>query len=822
MDPGSNTQTLTPSNSDGSQSKQRPPATITEDEVLETVNMHKRFCMPSVAPGVEVTDLPNFDDITQYEVSQEVQERLWANEVARLLDIVNNHALLAFEGSAALAIDSKNSYEILADMADHVWQAVNIATYDGQSILASHCKELFKVDILQSSRVVLDYLCDKEEEDDAFDNSGETMPHYSREDFFNFVNYLTAALAQMLCSATDGKSFHLHILAHLAKLSTKVKVVSTRLQECAQISIDNGIPDRKIPIPNQHNVRGRQDGNPRMGKGFGHLDLDIEPLLEGMQGLQGEPAPLESSSKKDSMRGIYFLQCAKYRHAFFNLLAFILVPLRGTNKLMRKSVTSYELCSMVYGTGFERFRTLVYQDQEHDFSGTSDASIINCARSSFDMLDKAIQLVQTSISKHHQPTATTPSSPGGMDSQLKSVGTRVSWSYAHDEHIDEGLPTRHPLILKSMSHVITVMIPFIMTSPMIVCSVSDFITMAIYTELQDEREKNPIKPRAVGKYTAFFCLTTAKYDAAQRSRGPDEPSSLSKALMRRDNLFSGKQLADIGRGATFPLGPGQAPWQASDDDQTTPERIQRHQLELDDFSNMMKAWVLEEKGVMVRCRLYVSMLMLLCAVLVAGGVSIGVAVGERITGVDPFNITTYCWVLAAFVLLVAKSVRVQNWPWNDFLHGRVLCKSVSELSSVTGVNEQLILAKLLQDESISVLQTRGPYNTVFSRKSEDGFSIDRPLSTWTMLLSGLIMIEVDSARGRSLVCLDLRRATKFEVIKNICAYSTEGDEFIHCARLPNEKGQERHGDPNRIRLDKGGMVWLRALGFYGNKNAQFI
>lgn len=82
-----------------------------------------------------------------------------------------------------------------------------------------------------------------------------------------------------------------------------------------------------------------------------------------------------------------------------------------------------------------------------------------------------------------------------------------------------------------------------------------------------------------------------------------------------------------------------------------------------------------------------------------------------------------------------------------------MCKSVSELSSVTGIDEQLILAKLLQDESISALQTRGLYNTVFNRKSEDGFSIDRPLSTWTMLLSRLIMIEVDTVRGRGLIRL---------------------------------------------------------------------
>ncbi|KAI8685112.1 hypothetical protein NCS57_00179400 [Fusarium keratoplasticum] len=833
MKSDSNSQTLVPSGDDEPQPGHGTRLNVTKDEILEVVNMHKRFCMPSVAPGVEVTDLPNLDDITPYEVSEEIQERLWASEVIRLRDVVTSITPLEFKGSEALAVDSKRSYEMLADMADHIWQAVNIAIYDGESILALHIKDLCKVDFLKSSRVVLDYLCDKEEEDDTVDDSGETKLRCSREDSFDFVNYCTAVLARVLCAAADGKSFHLHILANLAKISAKVKIVSTRLQECAQISIDNGVPDRNMRAPKEYDVRGRQGANQMMDKGFAciDLDLDIEPLVEGMRNLRGELAPLEPSSKKDSMRSVYFLQCAKYRLNIFNLLRCILVPLRGTNKLMTKSVTSYELCSMVYGTGFEHFRTLVFQDNENDFLGTSDTEMVNCARSSFDLLNQTVNYVQASVSTRNQPPGTTPSGSSGMvnqpesivsDDSNQSVVTRVSWSYAPDGRNSENAQTCDPLILKSMSHAITVMIPLIMTSPTIVCSVSEFITTAIFTELQNEREKNPIKPREVGKYMAFFCLTTAEYDVEQRNRGPGEPRSLSKALMQRNNLFAGRQLADIGRETSFPLDAAKATSQMSDDDQTTPERIQRHQLELDNFSNTMKPWVLEEKGVMVHCRLYVSLLMLLCAVLVAGGVSIGVAVGERITGVDPFNITTYCWVLAAFVLLVAKSVRVQNWPWNDFLHGRVLCKSVSELSSVTGVDEQLILAKLLQDESISVLQTRGPYNTVFNRKSEDSFSIDRPLSTWTMLLSGLIMIEVDTVRGRGLVCLDLRRGTKYGLVQNMGAYEIEGNEFIRCSRLPNEKDKEAHGDPNRIRLDKGNLIWLRALGFYGNKHAKFI
>lgn len=47
-------------------------------------------------------------------------------------------------------------------------------------------------------------------------------------------------------------------------------------------------------------------------------------------------------------------------------------------------------------------------------------------------------------------------------------------------------------------------------------------------------------------------------------------------------------------------------------------------------------------------------------------------------------------------------------------------------------------AYLLQDESNSFLQTCGPFNAAFRRRSEDGFSINMPITMRTMLMCGLI------------------------------------------------------------------------------------
>lgn len=255
----------------------------------------------------------------------------------------------------------------------------------------------------------------------------------------------------------------------------------------------------------------------------------------------------------------------------------------------------------------------------------------------------------------------------------------------------------------------------------------------------------------------------------------------------------------------------------------TGRSIRKHRKELGAASYRMQAWMFEEKGVMVQCRLYVWSVILACALLASEGLVVGFNVGSRITGVDPFHITTYCWVLAAFVLLVAKSVRVHKWPWNDFLHFRVLCRSVSELSSVTGIDEQLVMAYLLQMETTNVLTTRGLYNSVFGSRSDDGFydgfSIDRPLSLWTMLFSGIWVIEVESLHGKGLVCLDLRRLQDVRAVPGQAGNTpTEG---LICSRLREQVVNPQTG-LLQIPLERGVFEKYRTIGVYGYAEAVFV
>lgn len=183
-------------------------------------------------------------------------------------------------------------------------------------------------------------------------------------------------------------------------------------------------------------------------------------------------------------------------------------------------------------------------------------------------------------------------------------------------------------------------------------------------------------------------------------------------------------------------------------------------------------------------------------------------------------IQQYAWVLAAFLVLICKSVRVETWSWRDFLNFTVQCKSISELHDVTGIPEQLIIAKLLHEERTTILHTRGPYNFAFTRRSDDGFSIDVPLTMWTMLLSGLIMAQVMTPQGYALVCLDVRRGTKYSCVGHQVS-SVDAKEKLVCLD-PTTSQKRGTGKHHLFSLQKKEIDWMSVQGLFNMPDAEFV
>lgn len=168
----------------------------------------------------------------------------------------------------------------------------------------------------------------------------------------------------------------------------------------------------------------------------------------------------------------------------------------------------------------------------------------------------------------------------------------------------------------------------------------------------------------------------------------------------------------------------------------------------------------------------------------------------------------------------------------DFLLRRVRCKLVSEIHSIPGISPEHIIAKLLHDDcDESVLQTRGPYNSVFRNRQTEGFSIDMAIRQSTLLLSELTMLKVVTAKGSALVCLGSRRKTEFRAILHRPRTQTE---YLLCEDIiqaqdrdqaEKESDQGREGSsqaklpPVKLRLSRAKAVkWKRIQGIYGPRD----
>lgn len=235
-----------------------------------------------------------------------------------------------------------------------------------------------------------------------------------------------------------------------------------------------------------------------------------------------------------------------------------------------------------------------------------------------------------------------------------------------------------------------------------------------------------------------------------------------------------------------------------------------------DVDLVMDEWIFAATTITVHCKPFVFGILIFCAILVIGALILPFFVKDKLPGVDPFQITTFTWLVVGVILITAKGRYVKEWPWHDFVHGRVVCDSITDLADVTGVDEQKILMKLLHNERSLSLLTRGPYNGMFSKQSEspsEGFSIDEPVKLSTMLKSGFIILKVISHQGEHIVCLDARKGSHLDYADS----DTIKEEYLCCFEIPipeEATGRKRRKTPSVLYLQRKDIRWNKLAGLF--------
>lgn len=399
---------------------------------------------------------------------------------------------------------------------------------------------------MRRCRDSLEYLGTSSQEDGILTYDSKTLLIY-REDLFELINLWVAVVARIICRSAEKKSIVIQTLALLATIAAKLKVVCTNLRKFAQISVGNYLP---------YGLHWTAYGNVRTA--------DARPGIR--------------TSKKDTLRAMYMQQCSDLRARVLKIMFYHLLRLRGNDVLQVRTLAKYEISAMVHEIGLDRFRTLVFQDQSTHFTGTAQPYTVSCISQALYDINAVVKRLERDETTVPQPANTAPSATIVADTaDDASIGTRIASSYFLEKDkvatfdalgvasiqqpdLDSTALHQHPakVYLKSMSNVISVLVPLLFLHPMISTLVGDALA-----SMSDDfwREAEAAFTRPSHRVSASFSLDTKAYREEQESplRRPSDSRSLSNSSVRRGALLAGETVASIGRrvdSAPLASGPG--------------------------------------------------------------------------------------------------------------------------------------------------------------------------------------------------------------------------------------------------------------------------
>lgn len=837
--------------------KYRPTAVVTTlDNVLSTVRAHQ------VEPQVVTTDSsdprlvskrPKFDELALYDVSEDEEDKIWEIEVKRLMAAVKDGPdAFAFKTYGLFQQpDCKSSYDYLASLADQLLVNLHICRLDNELMLQrSDDERLQNQTAMSTSESIINNRLQNGNWPSKSKKGSNVVSDFTRS-YIILVDYITAVVARFAVSGAENDAWQRRALAGIARHSAKLKILARKPELYASRSVESSKQyraERRVmqafdtskagissgtggPQGMGNDMAHRNEhktgdnmwdydfnynnyGGGGMGMGMGGMRMGMGPMYQHRDGHQSQyRKELDALiNMQDHKEDLYFTDSAAiFRFTSASLFS-VVYPLMASGE-SGFPIDGFDISTVTYqgGTTDSPLPIYVHQDRGGELEGSSYLGFTKHAYLAFAQVKHAVNSIRKAQADRSNDSI--KASSGSRDTYSDSIeahelesGTLITMQLQDgiSEPDEPGMEQQAiKLRLTSLGEIIAVMIPLLLTSPNVVSRLqSSLRSLGDLLSINVEEKLTPNPP----EFTAMVSLRTRTFQSASSSCLPEadfRPLSLSL-------------LAHADRQISHPKVPtSTAAWDLASTS-AIKQRIEEVQKRRERLAQEGHEWDIEEMAVRVKCAKYVYTVLACAGILVIGGLVCGFTVGDRLEGVDPFNIATFAWLLAGFIILVAKSIRVTEWPWRDFLLGRVTCRSLSELRAVTGANEQDLYLYLLTKESETVLVSRGPYNKMFTRReghSSGGFSIDIKPEVRTLVAAGLILVKVSMQDGSALVCLDLRRGSEKRDVR--MSIRQEGNESgDHVCRYPPRPG-DRIQDVELSRAPMwAGVRWNRILGIY--------
>ncbi|CAH0057270.1 unnamed protein product [Clonostachys solani] len=733
--------------------------------------------------GTELHDLPLFSEVTNYDVSEDEQLKLWTLETRRLVDVCNRAQPLELQGKDEwFGVPDKDGYNRLDRLAVKLFYASHICYTDNDLILLEHSPAQSNPRNFRLSRR---RLMENFGSDEASDSTEAfiKMPREGDRCYHALVDYVTGTLAQLLVRVVEGVVWDENMIAAIAKISTKLKVLGSNLAESAAISLaEVKTWERRLQEQLEADLPGPTTAE--------------EPVTE-------RDKQLAAAQSQISHKGREYFQIMDLFHQCVIVLVMEVARELSTVNDSSPSSHSFEACSVIYDTGFLQKRAILCQKRSGMISGSSSHVSVHCVGFAVDICRTVLENLE---SKHSKGLSKSVGS-----SEEGSVYTTFHWKWTPlkskrsdvsstlYDHATLGESTVGVAKLTTMRDVITALVPFIMSSGEYSNQIAPIIA-----NLQVVIEIGTLRICEEERFLAALLVRTSNYHFHADS--DVTPVSTSLIVQRR-----GLAIWPVEHAGLHPQPPTKP-----DDSQMREELRVANEKIASVLKLMTNKWTIDEKAIIIPYRFYCWGSIGFCGFLVLGGLVIGLSVEERIRGVDPFNISVFFWALAGFLMLFLKSIRVHEWQWRDFFLGQVVCRSVSEVVAVSKVDAQVFLSVLLHLEPIMHIEKQGPFEAIFARKDDGGFAIDVPIKTEALNEAGCFFAKVQSKSGRALMCLRLNYGQAYDAVQPQ-GYSDEGEE-AKCRELDRPWRWGKGDDEAPLyALMTDSLGWSQVFGLHSGK-----
>ncbi|KAI9709904.1 MAG: hypothetical protein M1820_002981 [Bogoriella megaspora] len=694
------------------------------EEIFAVTQEHEKY-----GDGrMKLKGLSRFDDCSAYGISDDAHKHLVRREISKLAEAATREGPYLFESEGSFLKGSLDDFEDAESIMDQIACNLAIITHDNAQIGMWNTNGRLledNISAFKDSRKIL--LARFGGADDTVEGAEPLIlepPERNRTLYHALCDYSLHCVARLVLRSATSERWVKYSLAVLALWAVKLKLIAYDPTRYAQLSISSGedVVDR---LAEMH-------GSKRL------VFLKVNVKKPDGKGNDEEKEVQHDTLNSDtSLKTFYYETHLFFRRDLRYLLKCAVWSILDDKNLQKGiSNAAFEACTLVYSTGLEGVVTAVDQDRCGCVAFSSEPTVIS-------HLYGGLLLLRTNVEAIHLRNRDMLKSEA---SPLGNVGATVKWSCRSGNKDDMKDQTTY---LYSMEDILSVAV----TQSLATLSSADCVKGMLRTVASGSSKKDPILPfspppkslQAMFHIISEDYLRNQRLDQLQQLEDRDVHSIPYSPL--RHGIRAGTNLKeeDMSNAAS-----------------KTEEHARQILTEYKRHTQKMDAWIIAEDSITINCQIYVISIISIAVIIVCGSLSVPFAVRNRIGGVDPFQFVTFTWVLMAFFVLVAKSLYVSDWSWHHFLHGKVVCKSVSDVRDVSGIDAQMILMKLLHGERENILTTRGPYNGMFTRRSKglDGFSINTPVKLSTMLASGFIVFKIADENGEHLICGDVRKGTE--------------------------------------------------------------